>query len=109
MKLATSINLEDPRSFLGRELPGFAQFDTEILLAGQGTDYTNMPAESPPPSKVMEEEREANLAEIEKQQTQSDNAQKIRRNKQRVIKGCLYLSHAHYGIISPAIKRRDRS
>lgn len=65
LKLATSINLEDPRSFLGRELPGFAQFDTEILLAGQGTDYTNMPAESPPPSKVMEEEREANLAEIE--------------------------------------------
>nr|MDH3084130.1 hypothetical protein [Bacillus subtilis] len=69
-----------------------------------------MPAESPPPSKVMEEEREANLAEIEKQQTQSDNAQKDP-PKQTTgdKKGRVYLSHAQYGIISPSIKRRDRS
>ncbi|ASB88297.1 stage II sporulation protein P [Bacillus sonorensis] len=65
LKLATSINLKDPRSFLGRELPGFSHFDSDILVAGQGTDYTNMPSESPPPTEVLKEEREANLAEIE--------------------------------------------
>ncbi|ALC81685.1 MULTISPECIES: stage II sporulation protein P [Bacillus] len=65
LKLATSINLEDPRSFLGRELPGFSQFDTEILVAGEGTDYTNMPYESAPPADVLEKEKEANLAELE--------------------------------------------
>lgn len=85
LKLATSINLEDPRSFLGRELPGFSQFDTEILVAGQGTDYTNMPSESPPPSEVMQEEKEANLAEIENQQTKKKIQNKNRRNRQRVI------------------------
>ena len=72
LKLATSINMEDPRSFLGRELPGFAQYDTEILLAGQGTDYTNMPAESPPPSKVMEKKRSEpgrNRKQNEKEET----------------------------------------
>ncbi|AIU78174.1 stage II sporulation protein P [Bacillus subtilis] len=74
LKLATSINMEDPRSFLGRELPGFAQYDTEILLAGQGTDYTNMPAESPPPSKVMEKEKEVNLAEIENKTKKEETA-----------------------------------
>ncbi|MCY7976705.1 spore autolysin SpoIIP [Bacillus inaquosorum] len=95
LKLATSINLEDPRSFLGRELPGFAQFDTEILLAGQGTDYTNMPAESPPPSKVMEEEREANLAEIEKQQTQSDHAQKDPPKQTTGDKKVVFIYHTH--------------
>ncbi|MFN2745264.1 MULTISPECIES: stage II sporulation protein P [Bacillus] len=65
LKLATSINLKDPRSFLGRELPGFSHYDSEILVAGQGTDYTNMPSESQPPTEVLKEEREANLAELE--------------------------------------------
>ncbi|MED2975582.1 stage II sporulation protein P [Bacillus swezeyi] len=65
LKLATSINLKDPRSFLGRELPGFSHFDSDILVAGQGTDYTNMPSESQPPAEVLKEEREANLAELE--------------------------------------------
>ncbi|MDA1474775.1 stage II sporulation protein P [Bacillus changyiensis] len=65
LKLATSINLKDPRSFLGRELPGFSQFDSDILVAGKGTNYTNMPSESSPPAEVLKEEREANLAELE--------------------------------------------
>ncbi len=36
-ELATSIDPEDPRSFLGQELPGFALFDTEIVIAGGGS------------------------------------------------------------------------
>ncbi|BBP90854.1 hypothetical protein BsIDN1_44720 [Bacillus safensis] len=61
LKLATSINLEDPRSFLGRELPGFEHFDTKIILAGEGTDYTNMPMESPPPSEVIQDEKKKQI------------------------------------------------
>ncbi len=91
LKLATSINMEDPRSFLGRELPGFAQYDTEILLAGQGTDYTNMPAESPPPSKVMEKEKEVNLAEIE---NKTKKKKRRRRNIQQAAKSRFYLPHS---------------
>ena len=45
-KLSSNINLNDPRSLFGRELPGFFQFDGKIVVAGEGTNYTNMPIES---------------------------------------------------------------
>ncbi|QNF26296.1 stage II sporulation protein P [Metabacillus elymi] len=60
-KVATSINPDDPRSLLGRELPGFSLYDSEIVVAGNGTNYTNMPYESPPPTEVLEQEREASI------------------------------------------------
>ncbi len=61
LKVATSINPDDPRSLLGRELPGFSLFDSEIVVAGDGTNYTNMPFESPPPTEVLLQEREASI------------------------------------------------
>ena len=60
LKLSVDISLDDPRSFLGTELPGFSLFDSEILVAGEGTDYTNMPFESGPPSGIIDE-KEADL------------------------------------------------
>jgi len=50
LKYSVNISLDDPRSLLGKELPGFSIFDTEIIVAGTGTDYTNMPFESSPPN-----------------------------------------------------------
>lgn len=64
-KLSSNINLDDPRSLLGRELPGFYQFDGKILVAGEGTNYTNMPIESSPPLDIMLAEREAALQNLE--------------------------------------------
>lgn len=67
-QLSSNINLDDPRSMLGRELPGFHQFDGQIVVAGEGSNYTNMPFESSPPLEIMQAEREAalqNLDEIE--------------------------------------------
>jgi stage II sporulation protein P len=64
-KLSTNINLDDPRSLLGRELPGFSLFDAKIIVAGEGTNYTNMPIESAPPSEVLKAEQEAALQNIE--------------------------------------------
>ncbi|RLQ98163.1 stage II sporulation protein P [Falsibacillus albus] len=61
MKLATNISLKDPRSLLGRELPGFSIFDSKILVAGKGTNYTNMPIESIPPAKALNPENDAEL------------------------------------------------
>ncbi|NPC93377.1 stage II sporulation protein P [Bacillus sp. WMMC1349] len=87
LKLATSINLKDPRSFLGRELPGFAQFDSDILVAGKGTNYTNMPSESSPPAEVLKEEREANLAELEGEdkQKKDENSPKQSTGDRKVV------------------------
>lgn len=61
LKLSTNISLDDPRSLLGRELPGFSLFDGKILVAGEGTNYTNMPMESAPPVEVLKAEQDAAL------------------------------------------------
>ncbi|KMY62831.1 stage II sporulation protein P [Geobacillus sp. FSL K6-0789] len=74
-RLATSINPDDPRSLLGSELPGFALYDSKILIAGEGTDYTNIPYESAPPLEVMFAERQASVEELEQaEQTQDEKA-----------------------------------
>ncbi|WP_338451558.1 stage II sporulation protein P [Niallia oryzisoli] len=72
-KLSTNVNLDDPRSLLGRELPAFYLFDTEILVAGEGTNYTNMPIESGPPLEVLQAEKEAALQNTEGIGGQSGN------------------------------------
>lgn len=64
-RLMTSVNPDDPRSLLGRELPGFSLFDSKIVVAGAGTNYTNMPIESPPPQEVLLEEREASIENLQ--------------------------------------------
>jgi stage II sporulation protein P len=64
-KLSTNINLDDPRSLLGRELPGFSQFDSKIIIADKGVNYTNMPVESAPPTEVMKAESEAPLQNLD--------------------------------------------
>jgi stage II sporulation protein P len=64
-ELATNIKPNDPRSLLGRELPGFAFFDSKIIVAGQGTDYTTLPIESPPPLEDMLIEREATFDDVD--------------------------------------------
>ncbi len=64
-EMMTSFNPDDPRSLLGNELPGFSLFDGEIVVAGEGTNYTNMPVESSAPLEVLLEEREASIEEVE--------------------------------------------
>ncbi|WP_096189600.1 stage II sporulation protein P [Evansella halocellulosilytica] len=62
-QLATSLDPGDVRSLLGREIPGLATFNTRIVVAGEGTDFTTLPYESSPPLEVLMEEREASYEE----------------------------------------------
>lgn len=64
-QLSSNINLDDPRSLLGRELPGFSLFDSRIIVADKGVNYTNMPVESAPPTEVMKAESEAALQNLD--------------------------------------------
>ncbi|MCD8511963.1 MAG: stage II sporulation protein P [Bacillus sp. (in: Bacteria)] len=89
-ELATSINPEDPRSLLGRELPGFALFDGRIIIAGEGVDYTQMPVESAPPMEVLLAEREAaneRLEEMEKMREEMAGREKL--------ENVVHIMHAH--------------
>lgn len=74
-KLSTNVNLDDPRSLLGRELPFFSIYDSKILVAGEGTDYTNMPVESSPPLEVLMAEQEAALQNTEGLEPSGDKKQ----------------------------------
>lgn len=53
----TNIRFHDVRSLLGIELPGFAKYDTEILIAGEGSTYNNLPMESTVPLEELLQER----------------------------------------------------
>lgn len=52
-KTIANITISDHRSLLGNEFPGFRQFDSKIIIAGDGTNYTNMPFESVPPDEIL--------------------------------------------------------
>ncbi|MFC0416777.1 stage II sporulation protein P [Cytobacillus solani] len=56
--LATSIRTTDHRSFIRNGLPGLSYYDTEIVVAGEGTDLTTLPYESTPPIEVLLKEME---------------------------------------------------
>ncbi|WP_121639718.1 stage II sporulation protein P [Virgibacillus sp. Bac330] len=58
-QMVTSLKPNDPRSLLRNEVPGFSHFDNRMIVAGQGTDFTNFPIESSPPLKEVLKERQA--------------------------------------------------
>lgn len=74
-KLSTNVSLDDPRSLLGRELPGFSLYDGKILVAGEGTNYTNIPIESAPPMEVLKEDKEAKLQNVEDIMNEHDSGE----------------------------------
>jgi stage II sporulation protein P len=94
-QVATNVSFEDPRSFLGRELPGFSIFDGEILVAGEGTDFTNMPIESVPPPEALESENEAPLKNVgdlkETNQKSGDVAPPLSTGNKKTV--LLYFTH----------------
>ncbi|MEK1830835.1 hypothetical protein AAAC51_22740 [Priestia megaterium] len=66
----TDIQSQRIATLLLDEVPGFKTFDTKIIVAGEGTNYSNLPVESSPPMDVLLKERELSkedLREIEKQ------------------------------------------
>ncbi|MCQ6274546.1 stage II sporulation protein P [Bacillus sp. V3B] len=60
----TNIWPDDIRTFLGGELPGFSSYNTEIAVAGYGTNLTNLPVESAPPLEVLLKEIEGSEKEL---------------------------------------------
>lgn len=63
----TNVDIRDPRSFLGHELPGFSLFDTKIIVAGEGTNFSNVPIDSSPSIKhLVKDQEESNPSETPK-------------------------------------------
>ncbi|MFB1099053.1 stage II sporulation protein P [Terribacillus sp. JSM ZJ617] len=56
MQMLTTIKPDDPRTLLGSEIPGFSLYENQIVIAGEGTNYTNLPIESAQPDHIIEQE-----------------------------------------------------
>jgi len=56
-KLITNIEMNDLRSLVRSEIPGFSAFDSNFLIADEGVDFTDIPVESAPPMDVLLQER----------------------------------------------------
>ncbi|WP_408006219.1 stage II sporulation protein P [Pseudalkalibacillus sp. A8] len=105
-ELATNIKPGDIRSLLGRELPGFAIFDTEIVVAGEGTDYTTLPIESAPPLDVLLKEREVAEEKLKVEESEETPKPDMTTNGRKVV--YLYQSHSYESFL-PLLKGAEVS
>jgi stage II sporulation protein P len=80
-QIATTIKPTDARTFLGNEIPGLRIHETEIVVAGEGTNLTNLPNESSPPHKVLLNERKASEESLKGSQPTDDDQPKNPENK----------------------------
>ncbi|GGF07498.1 stage II sporulation protein P [Halobacillus andaensis] len=71
-QLLTNVKPHDLRSLLGREIPGLSSYNSEIVIAGEGTDYTTLPVESEAPVDVVQKDREAKDAEQDEQESEEE-------------------------------------
>lgn len=95
-QMATSLKPNDPRSLLGRELPGFASFDSNIVIAGEGTDYTNLPIESSAPLDVVLEDREATMPDESGGEQDSEKKEEDKKEQRTTgEKNVVYIYNSH--------------
>ncbi|RUQ32852.1 stage II sporulation protein P [Peribacillus cavernae] len=85
----TNLQLHDTRTLLGRELPGLSIYNTEIAVAGKGTNITNLPIESGPPSEIYLKERE--IADNLKQNDSPRKEKSLVTPKEKTV----YIYHSH--------------
>ncbi len=87
LSLSTNINVNDLRSLLTRELPNMNQFYSEILIAGEGTDYTNIPEESSIPLENIQDKGTA-VKHPKSEKENNSNTQNKGENK-------VFIYHTH--------------
>jgi len=65
IELATNINIKDVRSLIFDEIPGLYTLTSEIIVARDGSDFTNLPIESSPPIEELMKDREVDEDSLE--------------------------------------------
>lgn len=89
---ATNIRFDDVRSFVGKELPGFGKYDAEIIIAGEGTDYSNLPIESSVPLEEVVKERTGETGQVPKPDTNKEKKQPAQTTGKRQV---AFIYHTH--------------
>ena len=83
--MATNIRFDDVRSFVGKELPGFGKYDTEIVIAGEGTNYSNLPIESSVPLEEVVKERTGEAGQVPKPDPNKEKKQPAQTTGKRQV------------------------
>ncbi|QHT47214.1 stage II sporulation protein P [Bacillus sp. SB49] len=89
-QLFTSLTPNDPRSLLGREIPGLSSYNSQIIIAGEGTDFSNLPIESEPPDEVKERGEEGVVEEDQGKDQQQEEQEETPVGEDKV-----YIYHTH--------------
>ena len=89
MELATNVNVRDIRSFIYEELPGMFAFYSDIIVAGQGTDFTNLPIETPPPKENLGKDSEL------KEGVEIGGEKKQQEKVKQPEKNTVFIYHSH--------------
>ncbi|USK61857.1 stage II sporulation protein P [Peribacillus asahii] len=87
----TNVKLKDTRTLLGRELPGLSIYNTEIAVAGKGTNLTNLPIESGPPLDIYLKEREIDEEHLKQYEEDEKKVNPLESSKEKVV----YIYHSH--------------
>nr|WP_255437523.1 stage II sporulation protein P [Thalassobacillus sp. CUG 92003] len=105
MQLATNIKLGDFRTLLGREIPGLGTYHSEIIVAGEGTNITTIPIESPPPTDDQLENQTVEQDEIDKAKEE-----KPLKDTKNVSEKSVYIYHTHsWEAFEPLLKGSNNS
>ncbi|MFS0615926.1 stage II sporulation protein P [Lederbergia ruris] len=91
LEFMTNINLTDMKTLLITEIPGLRAVTPQILIAGEGTDFTNLPIESPPPKDFdyWEDEEDHNSEQNEDKAEQEKTEEDLTKDPK------IYIYHTH--------------
>ncbi|WP_459501149.1 stage II sporulation protein P [Bacillus sp. C1] len=90
--IATDLKIQDLRTFVGKEVPGMSKYYSNIIVAGEGTDYTNIPNESSVPIEEITKEREIAKEKV----TEADKKNPVQKNRSNVKgENAVYIYHTH--------------
>ncbi|WP_101844341.1 stage II sporulation protein P [Halobacillus sp. Marseille-P3879] len=90
-QMLTSVKPHDLRSLLGREIPGLSSYNSDIVIAGEGTDYTTLPIESEAPVDIVQKDREAKDADQEQQGDEESEDQ----SQEEITEDKVFIYHTH--------------
>ncbi|PEY34645.1 stage II sporulation protein P [Bacillus cereus] len=90
--IATDLKIQDLRTFVGKEVPGMSKYYSHIIVAGEGTDYTNIPNESSVPIEEVTKEREVAKDKV----TEADKKNPVQKNNSNAKgESAVYIYHTH--------------
>lgn len=92
LQLATNVKPNDFSTLLSLELPGFMTSENKIIVAGEGTNYSNLSYESSPPLEAVLKEREAIAIDEEDEEEQTPESKHFGSTGDRKV---VYIYNTH--------------